>query len=200
MKQKTVKILNSSNNELPKYETDLSAGFDVRADFKDKHYISDFMGGGVKTYDKSKGYKEISIEPNGRVLIPTGLKFAIPDGYELQVRPRSGLALKHGISIVNSPGTLDCFSDASLITTVNGNKKIDDLKINDVVLSVNNKTLEIEKDDIVSIINTEEQEVFIIETEDGILEITPNTDVYTKNGLKKANQLTLDDEIIFINK
>ena len=51
--------------------------------------------------------KEIELQPLDRVLIPTGLKMAIPNGYELQVRPRSGLARKHGISILNTPGTID---------------------------------------------------------------------------------------------
>lgn len=70
---------------LPKYETEKSAGCDVRA------FITE----------------PITLEPMKRVLIPTGIKMAIPDGYEVQVRPRSGLALKHGITVLNAPGTLD---------------------------------------------------------------------------------------------
>ena len=70
---------------MPTYGSEEAAGADVRAAISE----------------------EIVLEPGERKLIPTGLKFAIPEGYEVQVRPRSGLALKHGISIVNTPGTID---------------------------------------------------------------------------------------------
>ena len=75
---------------LPAYETPQSAGMDLRANL-------------------SEGIRKtgITIAPNRRALIPTGLSIAIPAGYEAQIRPRSGLALKHGISIPNSPGTID---------------------------------------------------------------------------------------------
>ena len=71
--------------KLPRYMTDLAAGMDVCAVLDD----------------------DIVLQPGNRVLVPTGLAFAIPAGYEVQVRPRSGLAIKHGISMVNSPGTID---------------------------------------------------------------------------------------------
>jgi len=70
---------------LPEYGTAGAAGADVRA------HIS----------------QDIVMQPGARLLIPTGLRFAIPPGYEIQVRPRSGLALKHGITVLNSPGTID---------------------------------------------------------------------------------------------
>ena len=72
---------------LPFYETDGAAGADIRANFED----------GLN----------VVIPSGGRVLIPTGLRFEIPAGFEVQVRPRSGLALKHGIALVNSPGTIN---------------------------------------------------------------------------------------------
>jgi dUTP pyrophosphatase len=72
--------------ELPNYETNSSAGMDLRA------YLPD--GG-------------ISLRPKQRALIGTGLYFEIPEGFEVQIRPRSGLALKHGITVLNSPGTID---------------------------------------------------------------------------------------------
>lgn len=71
--------------ELPKYQTALASGFDVRAQIDG----------------------EIRLAPGERVLIPTGLSFAIPEGYEIQARPRSGWAIKEGIGLVNSPGTID---------------------------------------------------------------------------------------------
>lgn len=70
---------------LPSYGSDSAAGADVRACLKDN----------------------INLSPGASVLVPTGLKFAIPEGYEIQVRPRSGLALKNGITVLNTPGTID---------------------------------------------------------------------------------------------
>lgn len=81
----TVKIVNKSNHRLPEYETQGSAGFDFKANID----------------------IPIRLDPMQRILIPTGLYMAIPEGYELQVRPRSGLAIKHGITVLNSPGTVD---------------------------------------------------------------------------------------------
>ena len=80
-----VKIINKSNNQLPAYETASSAGMDLRA-FIDA---------------------DIVLKPFERKLIPTGLSIELPDGYEAQIRPRSGLAIKSGITVLNSPGTID---------------------------------------------------------------------------------------------
>ena len=81
-----IKIINKSHHPLPSYETHEAAGMDVRA----------YLPQGP-----------ILLKPGERALIGTGLYMQLPSGYECQVRPRSGLALKHGISIVNSPGTVD---------------------------------------------------------------------------------------------
>ncbi len=80
-----VKIINKSNNALPAYETASSAGMDLRA-FIDA---------------------DVVLKPFERKLIPTGLYIELPDGYEAQIRPRSGLAIKSGITVLNSPGTID---------------------------------------------------------------------------------------------
>ena len=80
-----VKVINHSNNALPSYETALSAGMDVRA----------FLN------------ETVVLKPFERKLIPTGLYLEIQEGYECQVRPRSGLAYKKGITVLNSPGTID---------------------------------------------------------------------------------------------
>ena len=86
-----VQVVNKSSNPLPKYSTEYSAGMDLRANLKDE-----------------EGNDEvISIAPGKRVLIPTGLYLSIPYGYEGQIRPRSGLALKYGITVLNTPGTID---------------------------------------------------------------------------------------------
>jgi len=140
--------------------------------------------------------RDLEIPPFGRILVPTGLSFDIKDGYEIQVRSKSGLAIKQGLMVLNSPGTVDCFSEDMKILTVSGEKTIKELNINDIVFSFNEKTLEIEKDVIVNIFNTEEQEIIIFETDEGILEVTPNSEIYTKNGLKLAKELKENDEII----
>jgi dUTP pyrophosphatase len=81
----TIKIINKSNNPLPKYQTALSAGMDLLAHLEE----------------------EITLKSLERKLIPTGLFLEIPAGFEAQIRPRSGLAIKNGITILNSPGTID---------------------------------------------------------------------------------------------
>jgi len=80
-----VKIVNKSKNELPAYSTQLSAGMDLRANLE----------------------KPITLKPLERILVPTGLLIELPQGFEAQVRPRSGLALKKGITVLNTPGTID---------------------------------------------------------------------------------------------
>lgn len=81
----TIQIINKSNNSLPAYETAHAAGMDLRADLQET----------------------VTLQPMQRLLIPTGIYMELPVGFEAQIRPRSGLAFKHGISIVNSPGTVD---------------------------------------------------------------------------------------------
>jgi len=80
-----VRILNKSGNDLPAYSTELSAGVDLRANIEEN----------------------ITLKSLERTLVPTGLYIELPEGYEAQIRPRSGLALKKGISLVNTPGTID---------------------------------------------------------------------------------------------
>ena len=80
-----IKIVNKSDNHLPAYSTEMSAGMDIRA------YLTE----------------PVTLKPLERKLIPTGLFVEIPKGYEAQIRPRSGLALKKGITVLNTPGTID---------------------------------------------------------------------------------------------
>ena len=80
-----VKIVNSSSNSLPEYATDGSSGLDLRANLE----------------------TEIMLKPLERSLIPTGLFIELPQGYEAQIRPRSGLAVKQGLTCLNTPGTVD---------------------------------------------------------------------------------------------
>ena len=80
-----IKIVNTSHHPLPEYATPMSAGLDLRANLD----------------------APLKLQPMQRCLVPTGLRIALPQGYEAQVRPRSGLALKRGITVLNAPGTID---------------------------------------------------------------------------------------------
>ena len=80
-----IKIINNSTNEIPDYQTAGAAGLDIRANLEEP----------------------IVLAPLQRTLVPTGLFLEIPEGYEVQVRPRSGLAAKHVITVINAPGTID---------------------------------------------------------------------------------------------
>ena len=105
-----VNVINISSNELPKYETPQSAGLDVRADFSRVSPENPIkLYGDGEIIFKGEGHPKVllRLEPGSRALIPTGLFTAIPEGYEIQVRPRSGLALKKGLSLVNCVGTID---------------------------------------------------------------------------------------------
>lgn len=96
--------------KLPKYETPQSAGCDVRADFSrvsPQNPIRLFGDGEIIFAGESHPLTMLRLEPGSRALIPTGIFTAIPEGYEIQVRPRSGLALKKGLSVLNTPGTVD---------------------------------------------------------------------------------------------
>ncbi len=85
MKPLEVKIINKSSNELPAYATVGAAGMDIRASLSEP----------------------VTLGPLARTLVPTGIYLSIPHGYECQVRPRSGLAAKHGVTVANAPGTID---------------------------------------------------------------------------------------------
>lgn len=80
-----INVIYSGKHELPQFETLQSAGMDLRANIDE----------------------DVVLQPGDRALIPTGIKMALPDGYEAQIRPRSGLAYKHGVTVLNSPGTID---------------------------------------------------------------------------------------------
>ena len=107
MEKVQVKIFNNGENDLPNYATSLSAGFDFRADLSEIETIGDLIGNNQFTLTINNSGKIITLLPGGRVLIPTDLHIKLPDNYELQVRPRSGLALKNGITVLNSVGTID---------------------------------------------------------------------------------------------
>ena len=98
-----VKIINQSKHQLPAYETAFSAGMDLRADISEP----------------------LKIQPLGRALVGTSLFIELPKGYEAQIRPRSGLAYKHGITVLNSPGTIDAdYRGEIKVLLVNHSKEV----------------------------------------------------------------------------
>ena len=104
-----VKVINKSNNELPKYETEGAVGMDLRANLvapPEGKYI-EYKGNGFKVILKEDKTIQIILDSRGRILIPTGIHIQLPHWIEAQIRPRSGLSVKYGISIVNTPGTID---------------------------------------------------------------------------------------------
>lgn len=101
------RIINKSGNALPDYATELSAGMDLRADIAEP----------------------MEIRPLQRAMVPTGIFIALPEGTEAQVRPRSGLAAKHGVTVLNSPGTIDA--------DYRGEVKVILVNLSDTVFTVN---------------------------------------------------------------
>jgi dUTP pyrophosphatase len=102
-----IRIVNKSKHPLPHYSTEHSAGMDLRASLE----------------------QGVVLKPLERALIPTGIHIELPEGYEAQIRPRSGLAYKHGISIVNSPGTIDAdYRGEIMVIIINLSNDIFELK------------------------------------------------------------------------
>ena len=116
-----VQIVNKSSNPLPTYSTEYSAGMDLRANLKDE-----------------EGNDEvINIAPGERVLIPTGLYIQMPYNYEAQIRPRSGLALKYGITVLNAPGTIDAdYRGEILVCLINHGNYIFDVHNGDRIAQI----------------------------------------------------------------
>ena len=118
-----VKVVNKSKFILPLYQTPGSSGVDIKCDLSRLDI--------TKLYDSYVSLKanlearEITIKPGGRCLLPTGLFISLPEGYEAQVRPRSGLALKQGVTILNTPGTIDADYEGEIgIILVNQSNKL----------------------------------------------------------------------------
>ena len=103
-----VNVINRSKHDLPRYETTLSAGMDVRANLDEP----------------------IILKPLARALVPTGLFVELPAGYEMQVRPRSGLAAKYGLTVLNAPGTVDADYRGE-VKVILANLSADEFVIND---------------------------------------------------------------------
>jgi dUTP pyrophosphatase len=103
-----VQVINLSNKELPKYETTGAAGLDIRVDLS-RLKVGDSLKsfGNAEIIWQSTGKPIVCIPPMSRILLPTGLFTAIPEGYQVSFRPRSGMAIKKGLQLANTPSTID---------------------------------------------------------------------------------------------
>ena len=142
-----VKVINKSGNALPSYASEAAAGMDVRAEIP----------------------QAIKIGPLERVIVPTGLFLEIPVGYEVQVRPRSGLAAKHGITVLNSPGTIDA--------DYRGELKV-------ILVNLSNETFSIEPGERIAQIVLARHEVIEWEQTDELSESERGAGGFGSTGLK----------------
>ena len=121
-----VKVINKSQNPLPSYAKDGDSGMDLRANLENLN--EDLMFGAA--YDKER--EVLMVFPGGRCIVPTGLYTSFPPGYEVQIRPRSGLAIKQGITVLNTPGTIDSgFRNEWGIIILNLGEEVFDIKQGD---------------------------------------------------------------------
>lgn len=105
-----VQVINISENKLPKYETSKSAGMDIRADFSrvsPENPIKVYGDAEIIFKGEAHAKTMLRLDPGARALIPTGIFTAIPEGFEVQLRPRSGLAINKGLNLINCIGTID---------------------------------------------------------------------------------------------
>jgi len=155
-------------------------------------------------HDGDSGLDLYSIEsktlaPGERALIKTGISIELPSKTEAQIRPRSGLALKHGISVLNSPGTIDCVPYGTKIRTPYGEENVEDIllsKNKKILYSFNEENVSIEEDIVSDMWVTKNIKLIKIETEDGIIEIPESKMLYTKRGWVNVENLIAEDEIL----
>lgn len=118
-----VPVYNNSDNKNPEYSCSTDAGFDIRVDFSrvsPDNPIKIYGGGSIIFAGEGHPHTMLRLDPMSRALLPTGLYTAIPEGYEVQIRPRSGMAIKKGLTVVNTPGTIDAgYRDEWKIPVIN---------------------------------------------------------------------------------
>ena len=145
---------------------------------------------------------EIYIQPHSRKLCPLGFSMEIPEGYEVQVRSRSGLAINQGVVVLNSPGTVDCVPKGTLISTSEGDVPVETIfQSNDhyLVLSYNENEHSIEEDILEDIWTVEDVELVEIETMDGHSVTIPlDKELFTRRGWITCRDLTINDEVLSI--
>jgi dUTP pyrophosphatase len=143
--------------------------------------------------------EDIVLEPNSRHLFKLGFKTAIPSGYEIQVRSKSGLALNKGLIVLNSPGTVDCVPYGTQIRTLNGTISAESLledSASNVILSYNEEQNVVEEDIVEDVWEISGTNMIRIDTENNSIEIPESKSVFTRRGWVEAGMLLLSDEIL----
>lgn len=160
-----------------KYQTVGSSGFDLRAAIKDTVYST-----------------------TGWVVIPTGIRVAIPEGFEIQIRSRSGLAAKFGWFVLNAPGTIDCVVKGTKIKTIEQDACVEDLFDMDTpvpVMSYNEQTNCIEDDIITDMFIAEDVPICTLELTDGaMVSMATTKEVFTSRGWVQCMNLTPNDRVL----
>jgi dUTP pyrophosphatase len=154
----------------------------------------------------SNGYDVYSVEEGSllsgkRGAFSIGLKIELPQGYVCWVCPRSGMALKMGVTVLNSPGTVDCVPKGTKISTIDGTRNVEDIfadKNKSIILSYNEETNKVEEDVVSDCWMVNDLELLKITTDSGMVEIPKNKELFTKRGWVKACELTLEDEVLNI--
>jgi deoxyuridine 5'-triphosphate nucleotidohydrolase len=172
---------------IPKYQSAGAAGFDFHA-IIDEDNPCYYFG-------------ELKVPAKSQCIIKIGIAMSIPKNYELQIRPRSGLAFKKSITVTNSPGTVDCVPAGTDISTPAGNIKVEDLykNKNACVYSFNEDIKEIEEDIVEDMWIVKDLELLEIETENETVKIPTEKEVYTQDGWKKARDLTTNDTVLLLS-
>jgi hypothetical protein len=171
--------INKSNNPDPTFAHEGDSGFDLRA-FTDK---------------------DITINEGQVKLIPTGLYFEVQKGLEIQIRSRSGLAANSNMFVLNSPGTVDCVTEDTLIKTPNGDIMIKDIfdKNERNIISFNEEEFKPEFDIIDEMWTVNDIECIKISTQNNSVIIPSTKEVYTKRGWIQSKDLLFDDEILIFD-
>lgn len=176
-----IKFVNESNNPDPEYATDGASGFDIRA------YLPD---------------GDVVIASGEYKLIDTGLKFEIPESFELQVRSRSGLAAKHGVAVLNGIGTIDCVPKGTKISTPNGDRLVEELYSDEMIRLVYSYDIEngeLSTGAILDMWIVHDVDMVEIITEEGdMLKLPKTKEVLTDSGWCIASLLTEKHKILKI--
>ena len=170
---------------IPKYQTEGASGFDFHALVERNDDLT----------------RKVIVYPKDQVIVRTGLACSIPNGYEIQVRPKSGLSFKHKLTITNTPGTIDCVPKGTKIRTPAGDINVEDIYgIKEAsVYSFNEEKKEIEEDMVKDMWIVKNMKLLEIKTEEGSIKIPLEKEIYTEKGWKKAKNLTREDKILSFN-
>lgn len=148
-----------------------------------------------------KEVDETYIIPGQTILVPAGFKICLARYWEAQIRPRSGLALKNNITVLNTPGTIDCVPKGTKISTPLGNINVEDILSNNDKVSVysfNEETCDKEVDSVSDCWIVKNKEMIEIEADGNVIQVPVEKEVFTKRGWVRAKNLNENDEVLII--